>query len=83
MLDALVKWFRAQDSIDGLLAWALVHGSKEIHQHNGQMPYTVYKRFGFEEVKRVKDPSWGPYAQYYEKDAEEDPTTFRVMLFRH
>ena len=44
------------------------------------MPYTVYERLGFKEVKRVNDPSWAPYARYYERDAEEDPTLFRVML---
>ena len=80
LLRAVIDWFRTQQSIDGLLAWALVHGSKEIHQHNGQMPYTVYKRSGFREVKRVNDTSWAPYAKYYERDAEEDPTLFRVMV---
>ena len=80
LLEAMIEWVRSQDAIDGLVAWALVHGSKEIHQHNGQMPYTVYQRLGFEELKRVNDPSWAPYAKYYERDAEEDPTTFRVML---
>ena len=80
LLEAMVEWFRAQETVDGLLAWALVHGSKEIHQHNGQMPYTLYERSGFKEVKRVNNPSWAPYAKYYEKDAEEDPTLFRVML---
>ena len=80
LLKAVVEWLRTQESIDGLLAWALVRGSKEIHQHNGQMPYTVYERSGFKEIKRVNDPSWAPYAKYYESDAEEDPTLFRVML---
>ena len=80
LLMAVIEWIQTQESIDGLLAWALVHGSKEIHQHNGQMPYTVYERFGFKEIKRVNDPSWAPYAKYYEDDAEEDPTLFRVML---
>ena len=80
LLKAVVEWLRTRESIDGLLAWALVHGSKEIHQHNGQMPHTVYERSGFNEIKRVNDPSWAPYAKYYESDAEEDPTLFRVML---
>jgi hypothetical protein len=80
LLKATIEWIRSQDAIDGLLAWALVHGSKEMHQHNGQMPYRVYERLGFEEVKRVNDPSWAPDAKYYERDAEEDSTTFRVML---
>ena len=82
LLKAMIEWFRSQDTVDGLLAWALVHGSKEMHQHNGQLPYTVYERLGFDEVKRVNDPSWAPYAKYYERDAKEDPTTFRVMLLR-
>ncbi len=79
LLDAMVEWFRAEELIDGLLAWALVHGSKEIHQHNGQLPYTVYERSGFKEIKQVNDPSWAPYANLYEKETEEDPTLFRVM----
>ncbi len=54
LLKAVVEWFKTEVSIDGLLAWALVHGSKEIHQHNGQLSYTVYERAGFREIKRVK-----------------------------
>ncbi len=81
LLQAMVEWFQSHDELDGLLAWALVHGSKELHQHNGQLSYTVYERLGFREVKRVNDPSWAPYAKYYEDDAEEDPTLFRVMVF--
>ena len=80
LLMAMIDWFQTQESIDGLLAWALVRGSKKIHQDNGQLPHTVYQRHGFKELKRVNDPSWAPYAKYYERDAEEGPTLFRVML---
>lgn len=78
LLRAVVEWLRAQERIDGLLTWALVPGSYKLLRDAGQMPYTVYERFGFREVKRIHDPRW-QVSEYY-KDPCEDPLGLRVMV---
>lgn len=79
LLRAVVEWYHAQQSIDGLLTWALVPGSHKLLQDAGQMPYTVHERFAFRELKRVHDPRWR-VSKYYSSDPGEDPSALRVMV---
>jgi GNAT superfamily N-acetyltransferase len=58
LLSALVEWYSGQDAVDGLLTWALATGSHPLLQEAGQMPHTVYERFGFREIAQVHDPRW-------------------------
>ena len=57
LLKAVIAWYGDQQSMNGLLTWALPAGSKKLLVAAGQMPYTVYQRFGFQEIKQV-DPGW-------------------------
>ena len=59
LLKAVIAWHEALQSINGLLTWALPPGSKKLLVAAGQMPYTVYERFGFREIKQA-DPGWDP-----------------------
>ena len=81
LLWAVVEWFRGQRIFDGLLTWALVPGSHSLLQMAGQMPYTVYERFGFRLVKEVQDPR-GDNCVSPEMfpGFTEDPTVLRVMV---
>ena len=83
LLRAVIEWYRSQQVIDGLVSWGLVPGSKKLLQEAGQMPYAVYERFGFQEIKRVCDPRWAEgVARFDTTGMEEDPTVLRVMLLR-
>ena len=57
LLASTVDWFRGQTAIRGLVAWALAP-DHDVLQWAGQMPYTVYQRFGFRIVKDFEDPDW-------------------------
>lgn len=83
LLRAVMAWYEAQEIIDGLLTWALVPGYTELLQNAGQMPYTVYERLGFREIKRLDDPRWTEAVACLERTGpEEDPAVLRVMLLR-
>jgi len=83
LLRAVIEWYRGQRSIDGLISWGLVPGCKRLLQEAGQMPYTVYKRFGFREIKRVRDPRWvDGVSRLDTTGAKEDATILRVMLLK-
>ena len=81
LLQAVVEWYHSQQAVDGLLSWALVPGPKELLQAAGQMPYTVYERLGFREIKRVHDPRWAAGVTKFDTtEAKKDPAVLRVML---
>ncbi len=84
LLKAAIRWFEAQDAIDGLLSWALVPGSHAMLEKAGQIPYTVYRRFGFREAQQVSDPRWDELVRdLFRLDPnalEEDPRRLRVMI---
>ena len=81
LLKAVIEWYRGQAVIDGLVSWALVPGRNELLQGAGQMPYTVYQRYGFREIKRVDDPRWTEaIADIDPEGAKEDLAVLRVML---
>ena len=84
LLRAVIRWYRTQQGIEGLLSWALVPGSIKLLSDAGQMPYTVYRKMGFLEIQQVHDPHWTDAVTSYEiPDAlGEDPTVLRVMLLR-
>jgi GNAT superfamily N-acetyltransferase len=84
LLEAVVGWFRGQQTITGLLAWGLVNGSKPLQEWAGQMPHGLYERFGFQEIKRVRDQRLDhELADLDTTQAEEDPTILRAMVLRH
>lgn len=56
LLKAIIEWYQSQQEINGLVSWGLVPGSRKLLQWAGQLPYTSYKKFGFQEIKRVYDP---------------------------
>ncbi len=58
LLKALVEWYRSQEVIGGLISWAFPSGSHELLQWMGQMCNTIYQRFDFREVKKLRDPRW-------------------------
>ncbi len=81
LLSAMIDWCRGQEQIDGLLAWGLVPGSWQLLQWAGQMPHTVYRKFGFDGVKSVRDPRLDQeLADVDTSAALEDPALLRVML---
>jgi len=81
LLKAVIKWYQSQQEIDGLVSWGLVSGSKKLLQWAGQMPYTIYRKFGFREIKRVRDPRLEQdLADIDTTSAKEDIATLRVML---
>lgn len=81
LLRAVIEWYRGQRVIDGLISWGLVPGCKKLLQEAGQVPYTVYERSGFREMKRVRDPRWvDGVSRLDTTGAEEDPAILRGML---
>jgi len=81
LLETVIDWYRGQTAIDGLVSWALVPGRNELLQGAGQMPYTIYQRHGFREIKRVDDPRWTEAIADIDPEGEkEDLTVLRVML---
>ena len=81
LLKTVVEWYRHQTVIDGLVSWALVPGCKGLLQWAGQMPYTVYQKYGFREAKQVRDPHWvKAVAGFDPEEAKEDLVVLRVML---
>ena len=81
LLREVVTWYRNQSVMDGLLTWAVVPGSRELLQEAGQMPHTVYERFGFREVKQVHDPRWAAgVARFAPSATGEGLAVLRVML---
>lgn len=81
LLEAVISWYRAQNVIDGLMSWALVPGCKGLLQWAGQMPYTVYQKHGFQEIKQVNDPRLAEdIADIDPEEAQEDLAVLRVML---
>jgi GNAT superfamily N-acetyltransferase len=72
LLGAVVQWYQSQTVIDGLLTWALPPERRQLLVWAGQMPFTLYRRFGFRELKQV-DPQWDP-------SSAGDKTLFKVML---
>jgi len=81
LLKAVIEWYRGQKVIDGLISWALVPGCKGLLQWAGQMPYTVYQKHGFREIKRANDPRWTEaIADTDPEEAKEDLAVLRVML---
>ncbi len=84
LLEAVIRWLHEQQAIGGLLAWGLVNGSKPLQDWAGQMPHGVYERFGFQEIKRVRDRRLDhELADMDTSQAEEDPAILRVMALRH
>ena len=83
LLRAVVDWYYGQQAIAGLLSWGLVAGSWELLQWAGQMPHPVYDRFGFREVKRLRDAALAQaLADHNAEGAAEDPALLRVMLLQ-
>lgn len=81
LLKSVVDWLCKQEPIDGLLSWGVVPGSWDLLQWGGQLPYTVYERFGFREAKRIRDPRLDhDLADIDTTGADEDPSILRVML---
>jgi GNAT superfamily N-acetyltransferase len=81
LLKALIEWYRGQTAIDGLMSWSLVPGRNELLQGAGQMPYPVYQRHGFQEIKQVDDPRWTEaIADIDPEVVKEDLSVLRVML---
>lgn len=82
LLKAVIEWFRAQDAIDGLLTWGVMPGSNRLLQAGGQMPCTVYERFGFSLIKEVRDPRWmdSVTREDYPEVVGEEPGLLKVML---
>lgn len=81
LLKAAIEWYREQGVVEGLISWALVPGCEKLLQEAGQMPYTVYQRFGFREIKRVHDPRWVKGVTRYDpEEAQEDLAILKVML---
>ena len=81
LLEAVIEWYRGQTAINGLMSWALVPGCKTLLQYAGQMPYLVYQKQGFREVKQMDDPRWTEAITITDpEEAEEDLTALRVML---
>lgn len=81
LLKTVVEWYRCQTVSDGLISWALVPGCKGLLQWAGQMPYTVYQKHGFREIKRVNDPRLAEdVADIDPEGAKEDLAVLRVML---
>jgi GNAT superfamily N-acetyltransferase len=79
LLRAVVNWFRSESGYVGLLTWALVPGSHDLLRAAGQMPYTVYERFGFEEVLRLAEPQWCAFVDPFAHACPEHPSTLRIM----
>jgi len=81
LLEAVIEWYRDQADIDGLMSWALVTGCKGLLQWAGQMPYTVYQRHGFQEIKRLADTRLAEdVADIDPEEAQEELAMLRVML---
>lgn len=81
LLKAVIKWYQSQQEIYGLLSWGLIPGSKNLLQWAGQMPYTIYRKFGFQEIKKVRDTRLEQYIADIDTSlAKEDIITLRVML---
>jgi len=81
LLSAVVNWWQTSQDIDGLLAWGLVVGSKPLLEWAGQMTHRVYKRFGFREIKCLRDLRFDhELAEMDTSEAEEHPAMLRVML---
>lgn len=72
LLRAVIDWFNQQSEIDGLISWALAPGSKPLLQWAGQMPFHVYHRHGFQEIKRARDPRWDDYMHRVSSDSQVD-----------
>ncbi len=68
LLKAVIRWCRDEQSIDGLLSWALVRGCRTLLQAAGQMPHTVYQRHGFQEVKQVQDAQWAGFVAGWNRE---------------
>ncbi len=80
LLDAAVERLRSDASLDGLVAWALVAGSKPLLAWAGQLPHTAYRRAGFREIARIRDSRLErELADVDTSAAEEDPCLLRVM----
>jgi len=82
LLTAVVEWFKAESDYEGLLTWACQPGSHKLLATAGQMPHTVYRRFGFRQLKEVRVPLWteGVTAEEYPDVTEDEPGLLRVML---
>ena len=81
LLESTVQWLHQQQEIDGLMSWAFVAGSKPLQAWGGQMPHTVYRRFGFREVKQIRDARLDEDLAHVDtSEAEADPALLRVML---
>jgi GNAT superfamily N-acetyltransferase len=82
LLKAVVEWYGSHEHIEGLLTWALQPGSKKLLTEAGQMPHTVYSRFGFREIKQVRDPLWAETVtlERYADATDDEPGLLRVML---
>jgi len=81
LLRAVITWYHEQHAIDGLMSWGLVAGSHELLQWMGQMPHTVYRRFGFQVIKALHDPRIDEVlGDFRTPGVEEDRTLVRVML---
>ena len=81
LLQAVVEWCRSQPAVAGLLSWGLVSGSKPLLQWAGQLPHTTYRRAGFSEIKRTRDPRLQHAGSEVDTaEAQEDPTVLRVMV---
>jgi GNAT superfamily N-acetyltransferase len=84
LLRAVIDWCTGQGAIRGLLSWALVPGCKGLLEMAGQMPHDVYRRHGFQEIKKVDDPRWAELVAGFDaEEAEEDLSTLRVMRLTH
>ena len=72
LLRAVIDWFNTQSEVDGLISWALAPGSKPLLQWAGQMSFHVYHRYGFQEIKKTRDPRWDDYMRRVLSDLQVD-----------
>jgi GNAT superfamily N-acetyltransferase len=82
LLKAVIEWYESRSFLDGLLTWAPQPGSRRLLAEAGQLPHTVYRRFGFQEIKQVRDPLWMETVtrERYPDATAEEPGLLRVML---
>ncbi len=81
LLRWLVDWFRDDGRYDGLLTWAVSPASRRLLQMAGQMPYTVYRRSGFREIRRLRDSRWSELiADWAPLQQQDELSDLRVMI---
>jgi GNAT superfamily N-acetyltransferase len=75
LLCGTIDWLSDRQDFDGLLTWARQPGSRQLLLEAGQMSHTVYLRFGFQEIKQVRDAVWvnGVIAEKYPGATEKEP----------